>query len=37
MKHKSGILGAGTWGRALARMRTVSGNDVDVYKRQSTT
>ena len=27
MKHKIGILGAGTWGMALARMLTVSGND----------
>ena len=26
-----GILGAGTWGMALARMLTVSGNDVLVW------
>ena len=31
MKHKIGILGAGTWGMALARMLTVSGNDVTVW------
>jgi len=31
MKHKIGILGAGTWGMALARMLTVSGNDVQVW------
>ena len=31
MKHKIGVLGAGTWGMALARMLTVSGNDVQVW------
>ena len=31
MKHKIGILGAGTWGMALARMLTVCGNDVTVW------
>ena len=31
MKRKIGILGAGTWGMALARMLTVSGNDVLVW------
>ena len=31
MKHKIGILGAGTWGMALARMLCVSGNDVLVW------
>lgn len=30
-KHKIGILGAGTWGMALARMLTLSGNDVTVW------
>ena len=31
MKHKIGVLGAGTWGMALARMLTVSGNEVQVW------
>ena len=31
MKRKIGILGAGTWGMALARMLTVSGNDGQVW------
>ena len=30
-KRKIGILGAGTWGMALARMLCVSGNDVLVW------
>ena len=30
-KRKIGILGAGTWGMALARMLCVSGNDVQVW------
>ena len=30
-KQKIGVLGAGTWGMALARMLTVSGNDVQVW------
>ena len=30
-KKKIGVLGAGTWGMALARMLTVSGNDVQVW------
>ena len=30
-KRKIGVLGAGTWGMALARMLTVSGNDVQVW------
>ena len=30
-KRKIGVLGAGTWGMALARMLTVSGNDVLVW------
>ena len=28
---KIGVLGAGTWGMALARMLCVSGNDVTVW------
>lgn len=38
-KRKIGILGAGTWGMALARMLCVSGNDVLVWsaiERRST-
>ena len=31
MKHNIGVLGAGTWGMALARMLTVSGNEVQVW------
>ena len=30
-KFSIGVLGAGTWGMALARMLTVSGNDVQVW------
>ena len=30
-KRKIGVLGAGTWGMALARMLTVSGNEVQVW------
>ena len=30
-KKKIGVLGAGTWGMALARMLCVSGNDVQVW------
>ena len=30
-KKKIGVLGAGTWGMALARMLTVSGNEVQVW------
>ncbi len=30
-QHKIGVLGAGTWGMALARMLCVSGNDVQVW------
>ena len=30
-KRKIGVLGAGTWGMALARMLCVSGNDVQVW------
>ena len=30
-KRKIGVLGAGTWGMALARMLTVSGHDVQVW------
>ena len=30
-KRNIGVLGAGTWGMALARMLTVSGNDVQVW------
>ena len=31
MKNKIGVLGAGTWGMALARMLCVSGHDVEVW------
>ena len=30
-KRNIGVLGAGTWGMALARMLCVSGNDVQVW------
>lgn len=31
MKNKIGVLGAGTWGMALARMLCVNGHDVEVW------
>ena len=31
MKQKIGVLGAGTWGTALARMLAVKGHDVTMW------